>query len=150
MPAATPRNLPTDFDDEITDAPVAQEPMADKDEDGIPYCVKHHCRMRQTSGGKKGSSVAYFACPVDGCNEKAKRIKIKKAIVPTEPHLCPRCHNISPRPVMERDANYSNMMYTILKCPCCGHKSAPMPRPEFVDNHARSRKMVESEDLGAR
>lgn len=146
--------LPTDFDDElleeVTESPTAELPAAGKDEAGIPYCVKHHCRMKQTSGGKKGSSVAYYACPVDGCEEKAKRIKSTKAVVPTDPHLCPRCVNVSPRPIMERDAKLSNGFYTLLKCPVCGHKSAPMPRPEFVAGHAASRGQVQEEDLGTR
>lgn len=148
-------SLPTDFEDDIVET-QAESPAVDqaaapgKDDDGIPYCVKHHCRMKQVSGGKKGSSVAYYACPVDGCQEKAKRIKWKKAIVPLEPHLCPRCTNVSPRPIMERDAKLSNGFYTILKCPTCGHKSAPMPRPEFVASHAAARGQVPTEDLGAR
>lgn len=140
--------LPTDFEDEYE--PQDAVATVDKDEDGVPYCVKHHCRMKQTSGGKKGSSVAYFACPVGGCEEKAKRIKTSKPIIPQEPHLCPRCVAISPRPIMERDNKLSNAMYTILRCPCCGHKSAPMPRPEFVHNHAMSRGVVTEPDLGAR
>lgn len=153
--------LPTDFDDDVIDeaeettttselSTGSESPAAGKDEAGIPYCVKHHCRMKQVSGGKKGSSVAYYKCPVDGCEEKAKRIKWKKAIVPTEPHLCPRCVNVSPRPIMARDPKLSTGFYTILKCPCCGHKSAPMPRPEFVASHAASRGQVQEEDLGAR
>lgn len=147
-------NLKTDFDDEILedssggDTPAA--PAVDKDEDGVPYCVKHHCRMKQTSGGKKGSAIAYFACPVPGCQEKAKRIKVTKAVVPTEPHLCPRCHSVSPRPIMERDPKLSNAMYTILRCPCCGHKSAPMARPEFVHGHAMARNVINEPDIGAR
>lgn len=142
--------LKTDFDDELDDAQTSPVPAVDKDEDGVPYCVKHHVRMKQTSGGKKGTAVAYFACPVDGCEEKAKRIKATKAVVPTEPHLCPRCHNITPRPVMERENKLSNAMFTILKCPCCGYKSAPMARPEFVHNHAVARGVVNEPDLGAR
>jgi hypothetical protein len=148
-------SLPTDFDDEVLDQTEestanVDPPAVGKDEEGIPYCVKHHCRMKQVSGGKKGSAIAYFACPVDGCTEKAKRIKTTKSIVPAEPHLCPRCTSVSPRPIMERDQKLSNGFYTILKCPCCGHKSAPMPRPEFVASHERSRGVMTAEDLGAR
>jgi hypothetical protein len=145
-------NLKTDFDDEIEEVTQSTPtvPAVEKDEDGVPYCVKHHCRMKQTSGGKKGSSVAYFACPVDGCKEKGKRIKTTKPIIPTEPHLCPRCVSVSPRPIMERDDKTSNAMYTILKCPCCGYKSNPMPRPEFVQNHAEARNKIVEPDIGAR
>jgi len=144
-------NLKTDFEDDFEETPKQVEAVTvDRDEDGVPYCVKHHCRMKQTSGGKKGSPAAYFACPVDGCTEKAKRIKTKKAIIPSEPHLCPRCVNVSPRPIMARDDKLSNAMYSILKCPCCGYKTAPMPRPEFVHNHAQSMKKTVEPDLGAR
>lgn len=146
--------LKTDFDDEVLeDAAGGSTPAApavDKDEDGVPYCVKHHCRMVRVSGGKKGSPVDYYACPVSGCDEKAKRIKGARAVIPNDPQLCPRCHSVSPRPVMERDPKLSNMMYSILKCPCCGHKSAPMPRPEFVHNHAAARGAISEPDIGAR
>lgn len=143
--------LKTDFDDEIEPQDPAPAPAVDKDQDGVPYCVKHHCRMKQTSGGKKGSVAAYFACPVAGCEEKAKRIKISRPIIPNEPHACPRCASLSPRPIMERNARLSNAMYTILQCPTCGHKSAPMARPEFVQNHSAARNRMATEpDLGAR
>lgn len=137
--------LQTDFEDDIGVAPVA----AEKDMDGVPYCVKHHCRMHQTSGGKAGSPVAYFKCPVDGCEEKAKRVKTAKS-VPAEPMKCPRCMGLSPQPIMERDNGVSTLMYSILKCPCCGHKSATMPRPEFVANHASARGFLKPEEIGSR
>ena len=75
----------TDFDDELEEQtrPAAQEstPVA-KDEDGVPYCAKHHCRMKMSSGGKAGSPVAYYKCPVDGCEEKGKRMGVLH-LVPT-------------------------------------------------------------------
>lgn len=142
----------TDFEDaelEEQTRPTAS-PAAPKDDDGVPYCAKHHCRMKQTSGGKAGSPVAYHACPVDGCEEKAKRVKTARPSIPAEPLLCPRCAGINPRPIMERDAKVSTQMYTILKCTCCGHKSQPMPRPEFVANHAKARGVVSVDDIGGR
>lgn len=142
--------LKTDFDDEIETQETPVTTAVDKDEDGVPYCVKHHCRMKQYSGSKKGSSVAHYSCPVDGCTEKSKRIKTSKPIIPAEPHVCPRCSSIKPRPIMERNARLSNAMYTLLQCPCCGHKSAPMPRPEFVHNHAQARSAITEPELGAR
>ena len=143
----------TDFDDDLEEQtrPAAQEstPVA-KDEDGVPYCAKHHCRMKMSSGGKAGSPVAYYKCPVDGCEEKGKRIKAAAAKIPAEPLKCHRCAGLNPQPVMERDASSSNAMYTILKCPVCNHKSGAMPRPEFVASHERNRKQVQVADLGAR
>lgn len=140
---------PTDFEEEIEEQgrPELQAPAVEKD--GQPYCVKHHCRMQQTSGGKAGSPYSYCKCPVEGCEEKAKRIKTAKS-VPADPLNCPRCLGLSPKPIMERDDRVSTLMYSILKCPCCGHKSSPMPRPEFVANHARSRGIPQVEDVGAR
>jgi hypothetical protein len=146
---ATPQ---TDFDEEVEQPgkPVESLPAVEKDEAGIPYCAKHYCRMRQTSGGKAGSPVSYFKCPVEGCEEKAKRVKSPRSVIPSEPLTCPRCAGLKPVPVMARADKISTAMYTILQCPTCGHKSAPLPRPEFAANHARSRGQVPVEDLGAR
>ena len=105
----------TDFTDDELELETRPTPAAGKDEDGVPYCVKHHCRMVQTSGGKAGSPVSYHKCPVEGCEEKAKRIKSAKPVIPADPLLCPRCAGLSPCPVMERDATASNSMYTVLK-----------------------------------
>lgn len=138
----------TDFDEEI-DEQVATQPAAEKDTDGVPYCVKHHCRMQQTSGGRAGSPVAYFKCPVDGCAEKGKRVKSVKS-VPNDAMKCQRCAGLEPQPIMERDIPASTQMYTILKCPCCGHKTAPLPRPEFVANYQRARDRQYVEEIGAR
>lgn len=138
----------TDFDDDLEEQ--ARPAAAPKDDDGVPYCPKHHCRMRQTSGGKAGSPVAYHKCPVEGCEEKAKRVKSARPVIPAEPLYCPRCSGVRPQPVMERDPKVSTQMYTILKCPCCSHKSSPLPRPEFVVNHARARGVVPTEELGGR
>lgn len=144
--------MATDFEDEQLELQTRPNatPAVEKDEDGVPYCVKHHCRMKQTSGGKAGSPVSYHKCPVEGCEEKAKRIKGARPVIPAEPLLCPRCAGITPRPVMGRDPKTSTAMYTILKCPCCGHKSSPMPHPDFVANHAKARGVVPVEELGAR
>lgn len=141
----------TDFDDELEEQtrPATQEPAA-KDEDGVPYCAKHHCRMKIASSGKAGSPVAYYKCPVDGCEETGKRIKAAAAKIPAEPLKCYRCAGLHPQPIMERDPKASTPMYTILKCPVCKHKSGAMPRPEFVASHERNRKQMPVSDIGAR
>jgi len=151
--AKAPAAPQTDFDDELEEQtrPAAQEPApVAKDEDGVPYCAKHHCRMKMSSGGKAGSPVAYYKCPVDGCEEKGKRIKAAAAKIPAEPLKCHRCAGLNPQPIMERDLTASTPMYTILKCPACKNKSAPMPRPEFVASHERHRKQAAVADIGAR
>ena len=141
----------TDFEDDVDEKTTPEPlPAVGKDETGVPYCAKHHCQMQQTSGGKAGSPVAYFKCPVSGCEEKGKRVKSAKSVIPADPLKCPRCAGLAQQPVMERDDKVSTLMYTILKCPCCGHKSAAMARPEFVANHARARAAMQVEDIGAR
>lgn len=137
------QKLPTDFEDE---ASVDATPEALVDEDGTPYCVAHHCRMKQTTGGKAGSTVAHYACPVKDCKCTSKKVKASKSI-PREPHKCPRCPE---HPVMERNAKLSRATYTILECPACGHKSAPMARPEFVVYHERARGIATAEPVGSR
>lgn len=137
----------TDFDDEATEENTSSIPALDIDEKGTPYCGKHHCKMVRVSGGNAGSIVDYHKCPVEGCAEKAKRVKSLKSVIPSEP--C-RCHRCPTHPIMERDNRISNGMYTILSCPGCGGKSAPMPRPEFVANHARARGVQPADEIGAR
>lgn len=146
------QKLPTDFKDEVVEArdtgadETPKEPAVEKTEDGTPYCVKHHCQMKQTRGTTKDSSVAYFKCPVEGCDETGKRVKTQ-SVIPRNPHTCPRCKE---QPVLERDTKLSKPMYTILRCPVCGHKSAPMPRPEFVSGHNAARSVASVEALGSR
>lgn len=152
MTTKTTKTPQTDFDDdelEMVTRPT-NESQPTTTEDGIPYCPKHHCQMKQTSGGKAGSLVAYFGCPVDGCHATGKRIKAKRSVVPAEPLTCHRCASVSPLPIMERDEKASTAMYTILKCPVCQHKSQPLPRPEFAERHAEARKVLPVAELGAR
>jgi hypothetical protein len=150
--AKQPTAPQTDFDDELEEQtrPEAALPNVAKDEDGVPYCAKHHCRMKISSSGKAGSPVAYYKCPVDGCEETGKRIKAAAAKIPAEPLKCHRCAGLTPQPVMERDLKSTTPMYTILQCPVCKHKSGAMPRPEFVASHERNRKQLHVPDIGAR
>lgn len=146
--ATVNQNLPTDFED---DAPIDQSAPVPtpKDENGIPYCLKHHCRMKQISGGKKGAPAAYFSCPVDGCEETAKRIKTaNESSIPAEPQCCPRCSKGDKRVVLERSQKHSTGYYSILAC-SCGFKSSPMPRPEFVAVQ-RMAKRAAVENIGSR
>lgn len=151
MSTKAPAKPQTDFtEDELEEATKPAQVNASAPtltEDGVPYCPRHHCRMKQTSGGAKGNPVAYYACPVDGCDEKGKRVKAKPSLIPAEPLRCHRCET---HPVMERDAMASKAHYTILKCSVCGHKSAPMPRPEFASRHEDARARPQVDDLGQR
>lgn len=158
--------LPTDFEDDVLDqaessaaaeaTPVVDtdQPNADngKDQDGVPYCVRHHCRMKHASSGRKGSKVAYYKCPVKGCDETAKRIKTgREQSIPTEPRCCGRCVDGKGDPVvMERDDRLSKPFYSILRCPACQAKTEPLPRPEFVASHGVARRRQHVPDVGDR
>jgi len=121
-----------------------------KDADGVPYCVVHHCRMKQASGGRKNSPTAYYSCPVPGCDEKAKRIKTpNESVVPPHPQRCPRCPGKKPV-FCERDANNSTAASTILQCPQCGWRSAAMARPELAAAHLAQRQRPPVADIGDR
>ena len=151
-------NLPTDFDDEIDEDQIDNESKSStpddeqasgKDESGTPYCIRHHCRMKQTSGGGRGTKAAYFACPVKGCDEKAKRVKTnKESSIPNGPQCCPRCSKGKKRVVLERNKKISSTFYTVLQCPDCGFRSQPMPRPEFIAQQNRRPPVVA--DIGSR
>ncbi len=145
-------SLQTDFDTEVVDEsqPTIEPTAVAKDENGIPYCRKHHVRMKQTSGGKKGSQVAYHSCPVADCQETSKRIKtMNESSVPSKPQHCPRCSTDKKPIVLERSPRHSTGYYTILQCPACQFKSTPMPRPEFIAAQKRARNPA-VEDIGSR
>lgn len=153
-----PENLPTDFDDELIDdtesaSSESTNLSADngKDENGVPYCAKHHCRMKLMSGGKKGAKAAYYACPVSACEERGKRIKTtRESSIPADPQCCPHCKDEKGKPiVLERSYRLSRPFYTILVCSRCQFKSQPMPRPEFVASEHRFRRQPVP-DIGAR
>lgn len=130
------------------------EVLPAKDVDGVPYCRKHHCRMKQTSGGKKGNRTSYYSCPVDDCEEKAQKIKTEReCIVPPQPLACPRCSKSGDPVYAERDQRFSTAAAVILKCPSCGWKSSPLPIPQFAlaELNRRRRPAIEStEELGSR
>lgn len=128
-----------------TESPMALDDSLDtgaaaptKDNDGVPYCQVHHCRMKQTSGGKKESVVAYYSCCVKGCDEKAKMIKTSNpGVVPPQPLCCPRC---KPDQICERDKDASTAASVILRCPRCSWKSGAMPVPQLAAAHFAARK----------
>ena len=114
---------------------VQSPETAAKDADGVPYCCKHHCRMKQVSGGKRGNPTAYYGCPVKGCDERQQMVKTRlPQVVPPQPTSCPRCSSQEQQVVCERDDRVSTSAMVILKCPGCGWRSGAMPVPHFASS----------------
>lgn len=145
----TADTAPMSLDEDV----VSTEGAAAKDTDGVPYCRVHHCRMEQKSGGKKSSPTVYYGCKVEGCEEKAQRIKTKnEGIVPPQPLPCARCSKGGKPVYCERDPKSSTPASVILKCPRCGWKSNAMVVPALAAAHlaSRHRERPTAPDLGAR
>jgi len=119
-----------------------------KDVDGIPYCVLHHCRMKQYSGGTK--KAAYYRCPVADCEQTGKTIKTRfESVIPPQPLACPRCSDRKPV-FCERDEKNSNAAMTILVCPACNWRSSAMVRPELAAAEFGRKNRAPVEEIGSR
>lgn len=130
---------------------VADNGVAAKDADGVPYCRKHHCRMERSSGGKKDGAKVYYKCRVAKCEETAQIIKTQNPkVVPDQPQSCPRCSTEKSPVICERDNRNSNAMRVILQCPKCQWKLSPMAVPQLAASHLAFRKRPAVEDIGAR
>ena len=122
-----------------------------KDNDGVPYCRLHHCRMKQSSGGRKGSPSAYYSCPVPKCGEKSQKIKTRReSVVPSKPVICPRCSKGDDPSFCERDPKCSTAASVILKCPRCGWKSVAMAVPQLAAAHFARRTESPPAEIGER
>lgn len=119
--------------DMIEDSEIVEDTMPAKDADGVPYCRKHHCRMKCTSGGKRNSPVVYYSCPVPKCEEKGKRIKVRESVVPPKPQACPRCSKPGKPVYCERDEKLSNAAKIILRCPSCSWTAPAMAAPQLAE-----------------
>ncbi len=123
------------LDDDV--APAESEKTVAKDNDGVPYCRVHHCRMKAYSSGRKGSQTTYYKCLVSKCDETAKMIRTRNEnIVPKDPLVCPRCSggaaDAKKSLPCERDDKASTAAMVILKCPVCGWKSNGLAVPQFA------------------
>jgi hypothetical protein len=148
---ADPLNL--DDSPESIGEPAVGETVA-KDDDGVPYCPLHHCRMVQSSGGNTDNPKCYYKCKVDGCKQTARIIKTTKTqIVPDQPQACPRCSRDRAPVICERDPKSSTVAMVILKCPSCGWKSSAMVVPQlaaaYFARQGRS-SLPPVEEIGAR
>lgn len=154
----TQGTLRTDFDDNVSSVKMDDfqetEPQSAKDEDGVPYCRQHHCRMKRISGGKKGSPTAYYKCPVPGCECKAQMIKTRtEAVVPPNPICCPRCSSEKNPVYCERNLSLSSAAKVIVECPSCQWRSNALAVPNLASHHFanRARRLrVETMDIGDR
>ena len=119
-----------------------------KDNDGVPYCRVHHCRMTQKSGGS-ADKPQYYKCKVPKCPETAKLISTPdERVVPQSPQACPRCSKGSDTKWCERDDRSSTAASVVLKCPACGWKSTPMAVPQLAAAHLARRLRPPVEPLG--
>jgi len=133
------------------DDDVQAEEQTPRDVDGIPYCKKHHCRMKQTSGGK--GATKYYSCPVKSpkCDQKAQIVKTAfPTVVPPHPTRCQNCAkidgNADAAPYCTLDESASSPAMVILKCPVCGHKSGSMPTPTLAAQQLAARARVQRAD----
>jgi hypothetical protein len=134
--------------------PAADELVSpvDRDNDGIPYCRKHHCRMKRASGGKKNSPTKYYSCPVPHCEERGQVVRTPhERVVPPAPLACPRCSRRGEEVFCERDLK-ATAMAVVLRCPACGWKSNAMASPQLAAMHAAQvqRRTKPEEEIGSR
>ena len=147
--------LQTDFSDDFEEVKKSeafdkseQSDRANRDLDGIPYCPDHHCRMKQSSGCRKGSRTAYYSCPVKGCECKEQVIKTKfESVVPSKPLLCPRCKS---KNECVRSSDRSTAAYVILECPSCKWRSNALATPQFAAQRESHRRTSPLEEIGGR
>lgn len=118
-----------------------------RDVDGIPYCARHHCRMKLASGAGKRTGKDYFRCPVPSCSERGTRIRTKvERIVPDNPQSCPRCSNGATQVFCEASKDRSNPAAIVLVCPNCGFSPGMFVRPQLeavrIQESSRLRRSV--------
>jgi len=98
-----------------------------RDNDGVPYCRKHHCRMRVVSGAGKTRGKDYLACPVEGCDERGTKIRnATDRMVPSSPVMCPRCQC-----ACVRHDRLSDHAGVVLVCPKCKFSPGKFALPQL-------------------
>lgn len=131
-----------------------QESKAKKeaaDNDGVPYCVDHHCRMKVSSSAK---STRYFKCPVPKCENRGKALKLRvETVVPATPTHCPRCSTKKKKVFMVRCDRVSDSIRVTLRCPECQEAGSAQAVPQLASEAAWRRAgspKSSSPDLGDR
>lgn len=128
----------------IAVGPPQQASSVARAENGRPYCSRHNVLMRAT--GTKGD-VTHYACPVPGCDCKAKSARPKDPI-PKEPLTCPQVSCREPAKYLEVDVDRSTLGQLAMVCPGCGFTTR-VPRPQIAFVNQRMRESA-AEDLSAR
>jgi len=143
--------------DSPADAPASEPPTAAadvpavaKDLDGVPYCVRHHCRMTQYSGRTKSNPKAYYKCPVPDCKETAKLVSHGRRAVPSAPLICPACFNRGESRYMERDSAHSTVSSVVLRCPHCQDRVGPLAMPNQAAVHQFEQRRAGVREIGER
>ena len=146
-----------DLDGGVVEVAERDEPVvptgADRDIDGVPYCVKHHCRMTQYSGKTKSSARAYYRCPVPDCKATAKVVKLGQRAIPSAPMECPECRNHGQTVYLERmpdDRSAPSQTSIRLWCPVCEYKVGPLALPHQSVVHAHQSRRAGVRDIGER
>ncbi len=137
----------SDFEDKEetkAETPKKEEATLAKDEDGVPYCVDHHCRMKQYSGRKKGSTAAHYRCPVPGCECTAKLIRTQReSVVPSSPVTCPHCSSDKSPVYCKQNKDRSTAAGVVLTCPSCNWSSNMLATPELAAQHYNMRRAMQ-------
>lgn len=117
-----------------------------------PCCERHVVLMQAYSSTDEKT---YYRCPVPGCDEREKRVRVQVDI-PSEPRACPqrtcRTPEGAPTSYLELVPKLSSLAQLHMACPACRF-NLKIPRPQFaeqVKNEARRRRERAAESLDAR
>lgn len=116
-----------------------------KDNDGVPYCPTHHCRMVMASGAGATKGKDYYRCKVDECKETGIRVRTTKNVVPDQPQKCAKCGT-----VCKANSKLSNHAAVVLSCPECGWSLPPIVRPGYAAMEERRYVREPVADIGSR
>lgn len=125
---------------------VPEQVRGRQGDEGKPYCGVHNVLMRAYASKP---DATHYECPVDGCEEKGKRVR-PQLKVPSSPSYCPQrtCQRVALVVVPK----LSTMAQLHMACPQCRF-SLKQPRPQF-DAAAQAaearRRLAEREDLAER
>lgn len=128
MPEVT--QVSAGLDDDVQPEAKPTEPPK-RDDDGVPICPVHVCRMVAKSSGPKGSRKAYYGCRVDGCKERNAKIRDTRDQWPKQETLCSKCQTPMEYHIeVAKQLQGASKARLPLKCPKCG-STAEMTDPRL-------------------